>query len=757
MSAVRNKNLRPKNLPANSVTTLNFPNNSNASSGTNSNNNRNTTSKLRPLTATKSKLGPYTPRVENLKNRVKRIKQQVTSVRNVRPATKRAPNTAGPRPSPNVRPATKKRKIIPNRNVRPATANNKNNATRIIKNSKKQIENNKKSLLNIRKTIQKAQNTLKTIKKPTSTKRMATPVATNKVLTLRKRRKPVRYANTNANANARARAKATANAAALEKKKGAKANAAVLDANNRDNVGTRTPARRVANTNKTTNTRSLINRLNLRTQKDQSRDNIMDAIKSLIDENKNEPEDDRNMLTYIYQSVLSAKRVEQLAKIPESEFKIRIKKQLAALKTGRSDGGRGIQMRPKSVTLNKKSLTLSEDHKMDIIFLIWCDMMHDNSLAINEENRSLSKFNNSNIINLLFGKEKRTFRYTAFIKNVMDILQKELERNPTQGFIKVNKTKNKKNKNAVTDIIKAGTGKKTWSPGYESVMKTHILGIITAYDKNNNKNTALEMYRNTEDIVPSQINDKLFKELMYVSIDQEDDLKGGSIGILKSKMESGFRSLQPVLSISNIIDPGSNMPIQTLSKNKVSLNRENVNDIKVTSVWNVIPYEVSVGTMKVTTELRKNEKGRHLYHYIINGESYPSNITKKQAASGNDKDSISKFMGDFYQILTAIRMQNAKKGDPIYLPLSGDGMFCVIYAYLSHNVFGETPKMIYIKGKGTDPAIKLAFMNLKDKLNVKYNKNESTKIQSIRSRNSKSSSNSMNYRGNNNNNNVTSS
>jgi hypothetical protein len=243
---------------------------------------------------------------------------------------------------------------------------------------------------------------------------------------------------------------------------------------------------------------------------------------------------------------------------------------------------------------------------------------------------------------------------------------------------------------------------------------------------------------------------------MYVSIDQEDDLKGGSIGILKSKMEGGFQSLQPVLSISNIMDPGSDMPIQTLSKNKISLNRENVNDIKVTSVWNVIPYEVSVGTMNVKAKLMKTldtnkSKGRYLYHYMINGNPYLGNISTKQAVSGDDRMKISKFMGDFYQILTAIRMQTMK-GDPIYLPLSGDGMFCVIYAYLSHNVFRQTPKMIYIKGKGTDSAIKLAFMNLRDKLNVKYNKNESTKIQNIRSRKSTNSSNSMNYRGNNNNN-----
>ena len=719
MSAVRNKNLRPKNLPADSVTTLNFQNNSNASSAANSNNNQNVTSKLRPLTATKSKLGSYTPRVEKLNNQIKRIRQQLPSVRNVRPATKR-PKTAGPRPSPNGQPPTKKRQIIPNRNVRPATKRiSKTAGPRPSPNGqpptkKRQIIPNRNVRPATANTKNNKNNVQRTINKPTPTKkRAATPVATNNnVLKPRKRTKPNRYDPTPTPVK--------------------KTPAPVK----------KTPARRATNTNKNTNTRSLFDRIKKARRAASKREHMMDDIKSLIDENKNEPKDDRNMLTYIYQSVLSEERVLQLAKIPESKFKIRIKKQLAALKTGRGSGGKGIQMSPKSSTLNKKSL--SEDHKMDIIFLIWCDMIHDGSLAVNEENKSLSKFNNSNIINLLFGKKNRTFRYTAFIKKVVDTVGTR-----AAGFSKnIKKTKN--NTTVVIDIIKNGDGKKAWSTGYESVMKKYIIDIITVYDENTKK--ALEMDRDTEDIVPSQINDKLFKKPMYVSIDQEDDLKGGSIGILKSKMESGFQSLQPVLSISNIIDPGSDMPIQTLSKNKVSLNRENVNNIKVTSVWNVIPYEVSVGTMKVTTELMKNdENGRYLYHYMINGEPYLSNITKKQAASGDDKHSISKFMGDFYQILTAIRMQTMK-GDPIYLPLSGDGMFCVIYAYLSYNVFGQTPKMIYIKGKGTNSAIKLAFMNLRDKLNVKYNKNESTKIQSIRSRKSGNSSNSMNFRGNNNNN-----
>jgi len=365
MSAVRNKNLRPKNLPADSVTTLNFPNNSNASSGTNSNNNRNTTSKFRPLTATKSKLGPYTPRVENLKNRVKRIKQQLPSVRNVRPATKRAPNNTGPRPSPNVRPATKKRKIIPNGNVRPATANNKNNATRIIKNSKKQIENNKKSLLNIRKTIQKAQNTLKIIKKPTPTKkRAATPVATNnKVLTTRKRTKPNRYDPTPTTPAKKTR---------------------------------RTPARQVIKKPSTISSGNkndvLLNFKNLK-----NKDEIEQGLYFLYNSEASEP-----MIKNLY----GGKNREYMNNIVKSQLDLLRRRQWPKLSS-------------KTYTLKPKN---DEDFEMDFMFLVWLDMRHDGTIT-----GSFKKFLESEVAGVLSksNSKKMRVKITPMIERILDLYKDE--------------------------------------------------------------------------------------------------------------------------------------------------------------------------------------------------------------------------------------------------------------------------------------------------------------------------------------------
>ena len=85
-----------------------------------------------------------------------------------------------------------------------------------------------------------------------------------------------------------------------------------------------------------------------------------------------------------------------------------------------------------------------------------------------------------------------------------------------------------------------------------------------------------------------------------------------------------------------------------------------------------------------------------MHLFVINNEKYKSNVAK---GTGNKTDdSISKFAGDFYQILTALRMQKAGQ---LYVPASGDGMFCVIYAYLATHVYKITPRMIFIKGKHT--------------------------------------------------------
>ena len=112
--------------------------------------------------------------------------------------------------------------------------------------------------------------------------------------------------------------------------------------------------------------------------------------------------------------------------------------------------------------------------------------------------------------------------------------------------------------------------------------------------------------------------------------------------------------------------------------------------------------------MNIKTELVQkpiNKGGfKYTYDYVINNEKYKSNVAK---GTGNKTDdSISKFAGDFYQILTALRMQKAGQ---LYVPASGDGMFCVIYAYLAKHVYKITPRMIFIKGISSSNFMSLTF------------------------------------------------
>ena len=166
----------------------------------------------------------------------------------------------------------------------------------------------------------------------------------------------------------------------------------------------------------------------------------------------------------------------------------------------------------------------------------------------------------------------------------------------------------------------------------------------------------------------------------------------------------------------------------SINANKAFLDASNTNTNQIRSKarWNLTPYEFKLGNMNIKTELvRKPYEGgfRYTYDYEINNEKYRSNVSK---GTGNKTDdSISKFTGDFYQILTALRMQKAGQ---LYVPASGDGMFCVIYAYLAKHVYKITPRMILIKERGGTEPPKLVFLNLKEYMNITYTRSNSTRV-----------------------------
>ena len=440
---------------------------------------------------------------------------------------------------------------------------------------------------------------------------------------------------------------------------------------------------------------------------------ILPYIKKYIDFSPKSPQYIKDGLLYLYSNHFGNDQVVKRSKEPINNIKIRIKKQLDVLEKN-------------SIIANEKmpDVTLSDDQEIDILFLIWCDMIHDQNISITSDNKSFSKFINSDIAIKLFGDDTRTFIYTNYIKNLLKILIE----NPTtinklgqeQFFLKVLSGNN------IIDIKK--TAAKTWVTGWwEKMWKREIIQTVSY---NSNQNGA-NYEKNTVILRPSEVKPNLFKEQILVSIDQESNTsKNISSALFRSKNDKTFvKLLQPTISIANLIDPGSDMVTNSINANKAFLDASNTNTNQIRSKarWNLIPYEFKLGNMNIKTELvRKpiNKGGsKYTYDYVINNEKYRSNVAK---GTGNKAaDSISKFAGDFYQILTALRMQKAGQ---LYVPASGDGMFCVIYAYLAKHVYKITPRMIFIKERGGTEPPNLVFLNLKQYMNDQNIRSNSTRV-----------------------------
>ena len=474
--------------------------------------------------------------------------------------------------------------------------------------------------------------------------------------------------------------------------------------------------------NRNNNNQILYNTILTNVRKTQKGKKILDSQfilpyikKIIIDTSPNSPKYKyiKDGLLYLYSNHFGSDQVVKRSKEPINNIKIRIKKQLDVLEKN-------------SIIADEKmpDVKLSDDQEIDILFLIWCDMIHDQNISITNNNQSFSKFINSDIAKKLFGDRTRTFKYTIYIKNLLKILIE----NPTtknklgqeQFFFKVLSGNN------IIDIKK--TAAKTWVTGWwEKIWKREIIQTVSY---NSNRNGA-NYEKNTLILRAGEVKAALFKNKILVSIDQEPNTsKNVSSALFRSKSgNTHVKQLQPTISIANLIDPGANMVTNSINANKAFLDASNTNTNQIRSKarWNLIPYEFKLGNMNIKTELVQkpiNKGGfKYTYDYVINNEKYKSNVAK---GTGNKTaDSISKFAGDFYQILTALRMQ---KADQLYVPASGDGMFCVIYAYLAKHVYKITPRMIFIKDRGGTEPTNLVFLNLKEYMNNPNTRSNSTRV-----------------------------
>src|SRR6056300_1339543 len=472
---------------------------------------------------------------------------------------------------------------------------------------------------------------------------------------------------------------------------------------------------------------------------------ILPYIKKYIDFSPKSPQYIKDGLIYLYSNHFGNYQIIKRSKEPINNIKIRIKKQLEVLEKN------------SIITGEKIDENLNTVQEIDLLFLIWCDMIYDQNISITSDNKSFSKFINSDIAKKLFGNRERKFIYTNYIKNLIKILRKNPKSDKVnQEFFFTNTPGNN-----TKDITKGYTPKTGWTTGWwERIWKREIIQTVSY---NSNQNGA-NYEKNTVILRPGEVRPELFKRQILVSIDQEPNTsKNVSSALFRSKNDKTFvKLLQPTISIANLIDPGSDMVKNSINANKTFLDASNTNTNQIRSKvrWNLIPYEFKLGNMNIKTELvRKpiNKGGyKYTYDYVINNEKYKSNVAKKSTSEKKENgenvakkstsnkeeanrkakelaeqkkkketvDSISKFAGDFYQILTALRMQKAGQ---LYVPASGDGMFCVIYAYLAKYVYKITPRIIFIKDRGGTEPTNLVFLNLKEYMN-----NPNTRVNSTR-------------------------
>ena len=308
---------------------------------------------------------------------------------------------------------------------------------------------------------------------------------------------------------------------------------------------------------------------------------------------------------------------------------------------------------------------------IDLVFLIWCDMIHDGTINAKQRTGEMSfaTFLQGDTIELAFNKTFN-FTYTPFMKDLVDVANEGKRKPIFLVRYGTNKT--------ATDIIKNATGT------YENKWKEYMIGKVK--DKS---------FKKIEEMKNPNLIQKPDGVKVYVSVDQEGNtIKEFSRTIIESynKNEKKYK-MSGVLSFANLMDPGVKMPMHGLSLNNAPNNRAwNSEMAKFSNSYNPVLLNVTVGSFKFGYTLMDDGNIK----LNLNDKLYDIEKGSKVAA-GASADSVlrwTKFMGDFMQIVTALYSQRqlAKKSD-YYIPASGDGMFIVIYLFLASKL-GIKPQLI---------------------------------------------------------------
>jgi hypothetical protein len=311
---------------------------------------------------------------------------------------------------------------------------------------------------------------------------------------------------------------------------------------------------------------------------------------------------------------------------------------------------------------SKNTLSLNfktPDDKLNFCLLMWLDMSHDGTVGTNFET-----FVKSSIVKTFLGDETIPYKKDTEMMTRMKKL----------GIITTEKTKK-------------GVGKlKGLWPGsqFENKIKVNLPFIFGVQEPI----TTIAVSTKLSNSAKNRDNKPI-----YVTIDSESEYK--SISTLIENAKYPFTTfngrqitryyLKPIITLANRVDPGRLMPIKGVTE-EFSKLMQKADKLKSTQLYNVKDCDFTVGKTRLTLDTA----GRGKFNLKINGNEVPYGVTAGEAKkASNDKDKLSKFLGDFMQILTVL----SKPVNQRMVLGTLDGVLCGMYCFLSKSLMNEEPRL----------------------------------------------------------------
>ena len=309
----------------------------------------------------------------------------------------------------------------------------------------------------------------------------------------------------------------------------------------------------------------------------------------------------------------------------------------------------------------KNTLSLNfktSDDKLNFCLLMWLDMSHDGTVGTNFET-----FVKSSIVKTFLGETIPYKKDTEMMSRMKKL-----------GIITTEKTKK-------------GVGKlKGLWPGsqFENKIKVNLPFIFGVQEPI----TTIAVSTKLSNSAKNRDNKPI-----YVTIDSESEYK--SISTLIENAKYPFTTfngrqitryyLKPIITLANRVDPGRLMPIKGVTE-EFSKLMQKADKLKSTQLYNVKDCDFKVGKTRLTLDTA----GRGKFNLKINGNEVPYGVTAGEAKkASDDKDKLSKFLGDFMQILTVL----SKPVNQRIVLGTLDGVLCGMYCFLSKSLMNEEPRI----------------------------------------------------------------